>query len=212
MPVLRCPRMVGQREVTRLREWIIANLLIIVAVLAVLMTVIAITQAVRINGFRIDLPLVPAFGPKGLIAERDEARALLGQFKAARDQANAAAVAARESEEQALKQLAKGTDDAIEQSRRRAAGSTERFIAAGGVPDHHRCPGGPVAPGTVHGPGSAAPLHHPAELDGAAPLPDLPQAEIVRVTGDDVRICTANTIIAEEARDLLLGLEARTAP
>lgn len=197
---------------TRLREWIIANLLVIVAVLAALMTVFAIAQTVRINGFHIDLPLVPAFGPKGLIAERDEARALLKQFKGARDLANAAAIAARESEELALKQLAKGTDNAIEESRRRAAGSTERFIAAGGLPDHRRCPGGPVAPGTVHGAGSVPPLHQPAQLDGATPLPDVPQAETVRVTGDDVRICTANTIIAEEARDLLLGLEARTAP
>ncbi len=200
----------------RVREWIIANLLIIVAVLAAVMTVATIAQTIRINGLRVDLPLVPAFGPKGLIAERDEARQQLADFKRARDLANQRAQAARAADEADIAQRSRNTDHAISQSAALAAGATERFIAAGGLPDPVCCPRRPAAADPIHSAGSGAPVHPAPQLDGASPLPPVPETGpafetgIVRVTAEDVRICTGNTIIAEETRDLLLGLEARS--
>ncbi len=195
---------------SRVRQWIIANLLIIVALLAAVMTVATIAQTIRINGLRIDLPLLPAFGPKGLIAERDEARQQLSDFERARDEANLLAQAARAADEADIAERSRNTDHAIFESKARAAGTVERFIAAGGLPDPGRCPGRPAATNPLHSARSSAPVHPAPQLDGAAPVPATTETGIVRVSAEDVRICTGNTIIAEETRDLLLGLEART--
>lgn len=113
---------------------------------------------------------------------------------------------ARKSEEQALLALSKETDNAVSQNRAVERDSTDRFIAAGGVPDNAVCPGGPAAPGKVHRTRDSAPVREAPVVDDRAALP-----ATVRVYAEDVRTCTENTILAEEWRDLLLELEARSA-
>lgn len=179
-------------------------------VLIALLALAALVQTLRIEIAPLDLGPLGEVGPKGFKARIAGLQADLATFKDARDAANREALAARASEELALKALSQETDNAILQARAEVAGDLERFIAAGGLPDRG-CPRRPAAPGPLHGAGDGAPLREAPELDGPAPLPELPEAgpAIVRVSPEDVRICTANTILAEEWRDLLLGLEAR---
>jgi hypothetical protein len=108
--------------------------------------------------------------------------------------------AALDSEERALRDLAKRTDRNVIQEREANRDRTERFIARGGV--RQACPRNrdPEDRGT----GSGASVREEAELDGAERLP-----EVVSVLPDDVRICTDNTILAEELRALILSLEVR---
>ena len=190
----------------RIREWIIANALMIALVFAGLMTALAGLQTVRLDGLRLCAPVIGCAGPKGWIARARAAEAKIARFAEQREIATKAALDARRSEEQALRLLAKETDNAINLERAGEAGRAERFIAAGGLRDPAACPGGPAAPGAVHGTGHGAPLREAAELDDAHRLQG---PAIVGVTADDVRICTDNTLLAEGWRALLLGLEAR---
>ena len=116
------------------------------------------------------------------------------------DRIEAERLAALESEEQALRQLSKETDRAVIQAQDDNRDRTERFIAAGGVRTK-ACPATDQA--AVRSAGDSAPVHQAPVMDGAEALPT------VAVTPDDVRTCTANTILAEEWRKLLLDLEAR---
>jgi len=108
--------------------------------------------------------------------------------------------AALDSEEAALRQIAKDTDRNVAKEREANRDRTERFIALGGV--RQACPRDRSP--EDRGAGSGAPVREEAELDGAERLP-----EVVSVLPDDVRICTDNTILAEELRALILSLEAR---
>jgi hypothetical protein len=109
--------------------------------------------------------------------------------------------AALDAEEDALRQLAKDTDNAVYQKREATRDRTERFIRSGGV----RAQACPVDRGPEdRGAGGGETLRQAPELDGAERLP-----EVVSVLPDDVRICTDNTILAEELRALILSLEAR---
>jgi hypothetical protein len=105
--------------------------------------------------------------------------------------------AALASEEAALRQLAKETDRAINQSRVAHGASVERFIARGGVQ--------PCAVGNQPAHRSAGSGEAVREEAIVAPAERVP--ELVTVLPDDVRICTDNTLIAEGLRDFVLGLE-----
>lgn len=129
----------------------------------------------------------------------------IAKVEAARQVANTAALAARASEEEALRRLAKDTDNAVIERRDQERSRTERFIAAGGVRNNQVCPGRPAASSEDRGTGGGEALRSAPELDGAEHLPG-----VVAVLPDDVRICTDNTILAEELRALILSLEARS--
>ena len=191
---------------SRIREWLIANALVIALVFAGLMTALAGLQTIRLDGLRLCAPRIGCAGPKGWIARAEAAEAKNARFAEMREAATKAAIAARQSEEQALRLLAKGTDNAINIKRASEAGRTERFIAAGGLRDDTRCPGGPAAASALHRPGDSASLHQAPQLDESERVPG---STIVGVLAGDVRICTENTLIAEGWRNLLLGLESR---
>lgn len=124
-----------------------------------------------------------------------EAEAYYEAKIAVADKARAEALA---SEEQALRALAKETDNNAAKEREANRDRTERFIANGGV--RQACPrGGSAEDGSAR---SGAGVHQAPELDGAEGLP-----EIVTVLPDDVRICTANTLTAEALQAYVLGLE-----
>lgn len=127
----------------------------------------------------------------------------IAKMESARQAANAAALAARANEEEALRELAKDTDYAVITRRDQERSRTEQFIAAGGV-RNNSCPSRPAAAPEDRRAGSGAPVREEAELDGAERLP-----EVVSVLPNDVRVCTDNTILAEELRALILSLEAR---
>ena len=170
---------------TRIRDWILANLLIILASLAALFGVVAVVQTVRLDGFQIDAPLVGEFGPEGWIAKAERLEA-----------DNLAIIAAQgEAEEMHLLELAR-----IENERRRKAEEADdarkklqdaqlvlarRFIAAGGVrPQADRNPTPQTAPGTQGGAAGRT------DGEGGVPLVD---GLFVTVRAEDVEICTVNT-------------------
>lgn len=113
----------------------------------------------------------------------------------AADKARADALA---SEEQALRALAKETDNNVAKERVANRDRTERFIANGGV--RQACPRGGGAEGGSAGRSQG--MHQAPELDGTESLP-----EVVTVLPDDVRICTDNTLTAEALQAYILGLE-----
>lgn len=127
----------------------------------------------------------------------------IAKMESARQAANVAALAARANEEEALRELAKDTDYAFITRRDQERSRTEQFIAAGGVRNNF-CPSRPAATPEDHRTGGGEAVRPTPELDGAERLP-----EVVSVLPDDVRICTDNTILAEELRALILSLEGR---
>lgn len=122
-------------------------------------------------------------------------------WKAEAEALEAARQEALDSEEAALRQLSKDTDNAVYEKRDATRDRTERFIRSGGVRGQ-ACPGyrDPEDRGT----GDGKAVRGAPELDGAERLP-----EVVTVLPEDVRICTDNTIKAEEWRKFILGLEAK---
>ena len=122
-------------------------------------------------------------------------------WKAETDALEEARQAALDSEEAALRQLAKETDNAVYEKREATRDHVERFIRSGGVRGQ-ACPVDHQA--AVRGTGDGAALHQAPIVDGAEQLP-----QTVTVLPDDVRICTEITILSEEWRKLLLDLEAR---
>lgn len=99
-----------------------------------------------------------------------------------------------------LDPIPKETDRAIIKEREATRDSTEQFIARGGV---RRCPTSSNASSGSAGVSEA--LHQEAELDAPEQLPP-----VVTVTPDDVRICTDNTVLAEEFRKYILRVESAT--
>lgn len=166
-------------------------------------------QTVRIDGLQIDLPFIGAVGPQGLIAERDAAldaeraaKRSLAAFRAANVEATRKAKEARDTEQARLDKLTKEANDAIEKSRSVERDRAERFIAAGGVRQNRGGAGSErsVAASEVDGTGSGEAMREAPLLDDAEQMPT------VAVTPDDVRICTTNTILAEELRALVLAV------
>ena len=181
---------------SRVREFFVTNALLIIGIFAAVVTVFAGVQTVRIDGFTIDLPLLPAFGPKGLIAERDDALAsnarLLAERKAAI--ANGARIAGANT---AATEKA-DTDERAELEVELPA--AERFIAAGGV---RRCPSARAdTAASGQGPGLDA---------GEGALPIMDDVPVVTVLPEDVRICTENTAKARAWQQWGLSIEANHA-
>ncbi len=194
---------------SRVREWVMANALLIVGIFAALATVGFAVQTVRIDGLQVDLPFIGAVGPQGLIAERDAAvtaqkaaEQSLADFRAANLEATRKAKEARDNEQARLDKLTKEANDAIEKSRSVERDRAERFIAAGGVRQNRGSTGSErsVAASEVDSAGSGEAMREAPLLDDAEQMPT------VAVTPDDVRICTTNTILAEELRALVLGV------
>lgn len=108
--------------------------------------------------------------------------------------------AALDSEEAALRDLAKRTDRNVYQEREANRSRMEQFIARGGVRGQacpsYRDPAGGSA-------GSGPSVREAPIVDGAE------QVQVVGVTAEDVRICTDNTLRAEGMRDFILGLEGK---
>jgi hypothetical protein len=117
-------------------------------------------------------------------------QAKAAKLETARLQANAA-------QEAKNRQRTKDTDNAINQSRLAHAASIEQFIARGGV---QPCAAGNQPKDRSAGSGEA--VRAETELAPAERVP-----ELVTVLPDDVRICSANTFLAEGLRDFVLGLE-----
>lgn len=196
--MLRRPQLVGGGEViipglARARDFLLANALIVMAILLALLAV----QTIRIDGLRVDLPLLPPIGPKGLKAENAQLvadnAALLKQRDAARAESLRIAAlnvqATRKAEEHET------ADREIELP------ASERFIAAGGV---RRCP--------------AARTDTPTSSDSAlidergSALPIVDDVPVVTVLPEDIRICTENTVKARAWREWGLAIKANHSP
>lgn len=176
--------------------WLVANALLLTSIIAALMTVGFAVQSVRIDGFRVDLPLLPAFGPKGLVAENAELEAALNKMRAERDAAIANSARIADANTAATEKA--DTDEKAELEIERP--STERFIAAGGV---RRCPTARADAATPgQGPGLDA---------GAGALPVMDDVPVVSVLPEDVRICTENTVKARAWQQWGLSIEANHA-
>jgi hypothetical protein len=121
-------------------------------------------------------------------------------WKAEIDAMEAQRQAALDSEEAALRQLAKDIDRNVAQEREANRDRTEQFIARGGVRGQ-ACPSYRDPAGGSTGSGSSVP--EAPIVDGAE------QVQVVGVTAEDVRICTDNTLRAEGMRDFILGLEGK---
>lgn len=118
-------------------------------------------------------------------------------WKAEIDAMEAERQAALDSEEAALRQLAKDTDRNVAQEREANRPAVESFIARGGL--RQACP---RDRGTAGGStGSGPSVREAPVVDGAE------QVQVVGVTAQDVRICSDNTLKAEAMRDFILGLE-----
>lgn len=107
--------------------------------------------------------------------------------------------AALDSEEAALRQLAKDTDRNVVQEREANRDRTERFIRSGGL--RQACPSYRDTAGGSAGSGPS--VREAPVVDGAE------QVQVVGVTAQDVRICSDNTLRAEGMRDFILGLEGK---
>lgn len=107
--------------------------------------------------------------------------------------------AALDSEEAALRDLAKRTDRNVYQEREANRSRMEQFIARGGL--RQSCPSYRDTAGGSAGSGPS--VREAPVVDGAE------QVQVVGVTAEDVRICTDNTLRAEGMRDFILGLEGK---
>lgn len=116
-------------------------------------------------------------------------------YTEAQRQAAILARQAREAQERRYAEQAEKADHDHELALADAMGRADRFIAAHRV----RTAGAVARPASD--PGSAAEGHRPESGDGPGAAP-----ELVAVTPDDVRICTANTTRLEAVREWALGL------
>lgn len=120
-------------------------------------------------------------------------------WKAEIDAMEAARQAALDSEEAALRQLAKDTDRNVAQEREANRPLVESFIARGGL--RQACPDNRGTEDRSAGSGEA--VREAPIVDAGEPV------QVVGVTAEDVRICSDNTLKAEAMRDFILDLEAK---
>lgn len=162
----------------------------ILALAFVVLVAMLAVQTARIEGFGIWPFKVKGYAEKLADAAEREARIAVAQ-----DEALKKAIEARNKVEREYADLATKVDTHANEQTAQWAGPVERFIAANRV----RCPANPTGGTAASAEGDRA---GSGEKDGAAPVVDA-----VAVTADDVRICTANTLQAEAAREWALGLE-----
>lgn len=181
---------------SRIREFFVTNALLIVAIWAGLMTAGFAVQTIRIDGLRIDLPLIGSIGPRGLVAENADLAAANKEFLAQRDAARAESDRIAKANAAATKKA-----DTDEKAEMEIEGPVaERFIAAGGV---RRCP----APRAD----TAAPDQGAGIDAGASALPVMDDVPVVTVLPEDIRICTENTRKARIWQGWGLTIEANHA-
>jgi hypothetical protein len=157
-----------------------------------------VVQTVRLEGLKVWPVEITGWRP--LAIERGET---IASFAAAQDQALKDALAAKAKAEADYRTLAERIDDEDEQARAGAMDDAERYIAGNRV---QRCPADRGAAGgasTDHGTSGGDAAGPPAIVDAAGAGIG---ADLVAVTADDVRICTANTLQAEAARSWALDL------
>jgi hypothetical protein len=177
---------------SRIQAFVLANALIVMAVLLALLAV----QTVRIEGFRIRIPLIGAVGPVGLKADNDALRAKVAKLEA--DKALAARLKAQtEKANNLATEKANNDEQAILSDNRKR---TDAFIAAGGV--RNACPR-TTRPASDLG---------PADDAGGSALPVMDDVPVVTVLPEDVRICTENTAKAKAWREWGLQIEANHTP
>ena len=159
-------------------------------------------QTVRIDGLQIKAPLIGNIGPQGWKPRALTAEATLKRVSEAQDEAERKARDARASEELALKELAKGNDNATVEKLQDDLARARDFIARNRVqPQGDRgstC--GPFTPATDRSAGNDEPA-------SGAPLVD--ETRFVAVPESDILICTRNTVLAEQWREWGLALEQR---
>jgi len=176
------------------------------------LVLICLVQTVRIEGLQVRLPLIGAVGPEGFRPKAERLERVLDGVKVAQEAAHKLAAEQKAREESELRELAKGTDDAIEQGLRDELARARDFIARNRVRDAQGRASGAAAPAPDRSAGHDGPAGQAPELDDAATGLDLlsdADRGLVVVPADDVLICTANTILAEEWRAWGLALEAR---
>lgn len=186
----------------------------IVAVVLVSAVASCTVQTVRLEGAQLRLPMIGQVGPRGWKPRALAAEAKIAGFEAAAIEAGRQAREAKQSEEDALKALAKEIDDVVEEDLRGELDRARAFIARNRVRAEAgrgaACPA--PAPARDQGarndarPGRAAELDDPAK--GGSASPDAGEG-LVPVPARDVMICTRNTILAERWREWGLALEKR---
>ena len=159
-------------------------------------------QTVRVDGLQIKAPLIGNIGPQGWKPRALEAEATLKRVSEAQVEAERKARDAKASEEAALKELAKGNDNATIEKLQDDLARARDFIARNRVqPQGDR--------GAACGPFTPAPDRSAGhdEPTGGAPVMDA--TGLVAVPEADILICTRNTVLAEQWRAWGLALEAR---
>lgn len=187
---------------TAIKDWIAANVVLILAGLAALFAFGLTVQTVRLDGFRVDPPLLPAFGPEGWIAKAKRLEAQNLAILAAQDKAeelHLLEVARKEGEYQ---QKAQETDRVQAQLQDAQLALARRFIAAGGVrPQANR--GGAVSPAANTESSGAG------DGDRAGGVPLVDGLQLVSVYARDVEVCTINTSRLRAAQQWGVDLAAR---
>jgi hypothetical protein len=171
------------------RDWVLAHAL--TAILAAIAVTGFLVQTVRIDGFRVSLPLIGAVGPLGLKADNDALRAAVAQL----EDEKAAAARLKAQTEAANTRATEKANTNVERNLEKERAGADAFIARGGVrpcaarafPSEDR--------GTIFD-------------EGADTLPELDDVPVVTVLPEDVRICTENTIKARAWREWGLTIEA----
>lgn len=183
--------------ITGIREWVLANALAITGAIAAIALALLAVQTVRIDGLRIDPPLLPAFGPVGLKAENAALRAANAKLLAQRDAAIAESLRIAALNVEATRKADEDVTTNLAQERDR----TDAFIAAGGV---RKCPAART---------DTAPAGQGTGIDGrGSALPVMDDVPVVTVLPEDVRICTENTVKARAWREWGLSIEANQRP
>jgi hypothetical protein len=186
---------------TQVREWIMANALVLALALAGVMTVVAAVQTVRLDGFQIRAPLIGTVGPQGWIAKAQKAERERAEFVRLQLEAEARYLAEIAELSRKSEQLAKEVDRAEEQFRASQLELARRFIAAGGV--RGQTNRDIAAPDPTGGDGAGL-----GEGGGRVPVVDGMLATVM-VYASDVEICTINTSRLMAAREWGLELESR---
>lgn len=180
--------------------------------------VLFLVQTWRIEAQPIRLPFGMAIGHEGYEAQVSRLEAELRALRKAQEEAELLDAVERAQLRNDYLLLAEKANAEIEEARRQERARTDRFIARGGVSPHLSRPG----PGQAQaaGPNRRADHAHaadqPSVLDDAAGpsahtgRPGTFDPVIVRVFAEDVRICTDNTLIAEQAQRWAADLAERT--
>lgn len=169
----------------------------VIAALFISAICFGVVQTVRLEGLKIWPFEITGWRP--LAIDRGKT---IASFAKAQNDALALALAAKAKAEADYRTLAERIDHEADQARPDALADAERYIAGNRV---QRCP----ADRGAAGPAPASGQDHGArngDAAGATALVDAADPDLVAVTPDDIRICTANTLQAEAARSWALQL------